>query len=68
MPCCEHNYARFRPYSQPVVHVNIIALTKEQTAQWERIILKRVVGRSGVCGCGGAGQDATTPNSQSIQG
>ncbi len=32
------------------------------------IILERAVGRGGVCGCGGAGQGATTPNSQSIQG
>ena len=30
--------------------------------------LERAVGRGGVCGCGGAGQGATTPNSQSIQG
>ena len=30
--------------------------------------LKRAVGRGGVYGCGGAGQGATTPNSQSIQG
>ena len=32
------------------------------------IILERAVGRGGVYGCGGAGQGATTPNSQSIQG
>ena len=30
--------------------------------------LERAVGRGGMCGCGGAGQGATTPNSQSIQG
>ncbi len=30
--------------------------------------LERAVGRGGVCGCGGAGQGATTPNSHSIQG
>ena len=32
------------------------------------MILERAVGRGGVYGCGGAGQGATTPNSQSIQG
>ena len=34
----------------------------------QAMILERAVGRGGVCGCGGAGQGATTPNSQSIQG
>ncbi len=32
------------------------------------INLERAVGRGGVYDCGGAGQGATTPNSQSIQG
>ena len=38
--------------------------------QWEnqQINLKPAVGRGGVCGCGGVGQGAKMPNSESMQG